>query len=231
MAAAIAYEQPSLESSWKAFAAHFATLLVVLLLSASLSLVGYGVASIVQSLPAALLLGAANSDVINAASLLATPISYLAQLPFIILSSVVGILLTAIPAMHYETGQIITIEMAFATLMRRPWRYILAGLLFGLASTIGFFMCILPGIVILLTTPVYVNRIFNGEASIINTFTGSFQAIFGSDRGMTFIGIQLLTVLVVIVVSICTCGLGGLIAGPMATFYIQNSAYRQGILR
>ena len=229
MAAAIAYEQPSMESSWRAFMAHLGTLFVVLLLSVSLSLVGSGVAWLVQFVAEALL-GASTSDG-SAAILLATLISRLAQLPFIILSSVVGILLTAIPAMHYETGQIITIEMAFATLMRRPWRYILAGLLFGLASTIGFFMCILPGIVILLTTPVYVNRIFNGEASIINTFTGSFQAIFGSDRGMTFIGIQLLTVLVVIVVSICTCGLGGLIAGPMATFYIQNSAYRQGILR
>ena len=209
--------------------AHLGTLFVVLLLSVSLSLVGSGVAWLVQFVAEALL-GASTSDG-SAAILLATLISRLAQLPFIILSSVVGILLTAIPAMHYETGQIITIEMAFATLMRRPGRYIFAGLLFGLASTIGFFMCILPGIVILLTTPVYVNRIFNGEASIINTFTGSFQAIFGSDRGMTFIGIQLLTVLVVIVVSICTCGLGGLIAGPMATFYIQNSAYRQGILR
>jgi hypothetical protein len=231
MAAAIAYEQPSIERSWQAFLSHLPTLLIVLVLSLALSLVGYGVALVVQILVTALLDTAALDASGAASSLLVVLLANLAQLPFLVLSSVVGILFTAIPALHYETGETISVETALAVLLRRPARYILAGLLFSVAATIGFLLCILPGIVISLILPVYVNRIFNGDASIIDSFTGSFQAVYGSEHGFTFIGIQLLAMLVTIILTICTCGLGGLVAGPMASFYIQNSAYRQGVLR
>jgi len=31
-------------------------------------------------------------------------------------------------------------------------------------------------------------------------------------------------------VSVCTCGLGALLAVPVSTFYLQNAAYRKGLI-
>jgi len=38
------------------------------------------------------------------------------------------------------------------------------------------------------------------------------------------VGIQLLAGLIVLLVTVCSCGPGALIAAPVATFYIQNAA-------
>jgi len=40
----------------------------------------------------------------------------------------------------------------------------------------------------------------------------------------------LLAGLIVLLATVCSCGLGALIAVPVATFYIQNAAYHQGVL-
>jgi hypothetical protein len=90
--------------------------------------------------------------------------------------------------------------------------------------------CILPGVAVALVTPVYVNKIFTTEMSILDAFSSSFQAVYRSENGWTFVGIQILAGIVVIVVSLCTCGLGLLFAPAMAGFYVQNAAYRQGVL-
>jgi uncharacterized membrane protein len=122
------------------------------------------------------------------------------------------------------------VDGAFRTLLKRPWRYLLAGILFTIAAVVGTLFCVLPGIAVLLITPVYVNKIFTTEMSIFDAFSSSFQAVFRSEHGWAFVGIQVLAGLVVIVVSVCTCGLGILVAPPMASFYVQNAAYRQGVL-
>jgi uncharacterized membrane protein len=131
--------------------------------------------------------------------------------------------------MYYETGEAVTVQGAFGALLGRPWRYLLAGALFALVCGIGF-CCVLPGIAVALVTPVYVNKIFTTDMAILDAFSSSFQAVYRSEKGWTFIGIQLLAIVVMVVVSICTCGLGILVAPPVAHFYVQNAAYRQGVL-
>jgi hypothetical protein len=40
-----------------------------------------------------------------------------------------------------------------------------------------------------------------------------------------------LAAIVVAVVTAITCGLAGLVVIPMASFYLQNTAYQRGLLR
>ena len=115
-------------------------------------------------------------------------------------------------------------------LLQRPLRYLLAGILFSAATTIGFLVCVIPGIIIALTMPVYVNRIFLGNEPILDAFSGSFQAVYRSPNGMNFVGIEILAWLLVALVSICTCGLGALVAVPVSSFYLQNAAYHKGLI-
>jgi uncharacterized membrane protein len=142
----------------------------------------------------------------------------------------VVVLFAAVPAMYYVSGETITVDRAFRDLMMRPRRYLLAGILFTVVSVIGFLACILPGIAVALVTPVYVNKIFTTDMPILDAFSSSFQSVYRSENGWTFVGIELLAGLLVVVVSLCTCGVGLLVAPAVASFYVQNAAYRQGVL-
>jgi hypothetical protein len=228
VAAPAAYEPPSVSRSWEAFLAHVPTILLIWVATAVISVVGAGVYLLI----AFGTLGfsgweSAGEEATAAAGFL----GQLGQLPFTLLSSLVGVLLTAVPALHYATGSVITVREAFAVLLARPWRYLLAGALFTLATAAGLLLCVLPGLAVALVTPVYVNLIFTGERPILDCFSAAFAACYGSPRGRTFVGIELLAWLVVLVVSVCTCGLGALLAVPVSGFFLQNAAYHYGLLR
>lgn len=229
MAAPIAYEQPSISSAWQAFLAHVPVLLVTWGVTIALSLIGSLVGFLIALLATALgnASPAASADQV---STLAVVLAQIGQFPFTVLSSFVGVLFFAVPAIHYETGAVVTIHTAYRTLTTRPLRYLLAGLLFSVAAALGFLFCLLPGIAIGLIGPVYVNRIFNTDSEITDAFRTSFQSVFRSPRGWTFIGVQLLAFALVFVLALCTCGIGALLGVPLATFYIQNTAYHEGIL-
>jgi membrane protein YqaA with SNARE-associated domain len=151
-------------------------------------------------------------------------------LPFAILSSLVGVLFVAVPAMHYASGEVITVEAAFRELLRRPGRYLLAGLLFSLVAAVGFVLCIVPGILVALVMPIYVNRIFLTDQPITDAFAASFQAVYRSANGGSFVLLEILAWLLVALVSVCSCGLGALLAVPVSTFYLQNAAYHKGLI-
>lgn len=142
----------------------------------------------------------------------------------------VGILAIAVPAMYYSSDEVITVTAAFKSLFKRPWRYLFAGLLFSVVATVGFLACILPGIAVSLVMPVFVNLIFTTDRSILDAFAASFNQVYGSSNGFTFVRIQVLTGLVVVIFSVCTCGLGAFVAVPVANFYIQNAAYHRGMI-
>ena len=125
----------------------------------------------------------------------------------------------------------VTISAASQLLTGRWWRYLLAGLFFSLATTIGFLLCILPGIAVALVTPVFVNRIFVTDMGIGEAFSLSFQLVYRSENGLSFVGLEVLTGIVVAFLALVTCGLGGFVVIPMASFFLQNVAYERGLLR
>ena len=95
----------------------------------------------------------------------------------------------------------------------------------------GFLLCILPGLAVALVTPVFVNRIFVTEMSIGEAFANSFQVVYRSQNGLSFVGLEVLVGIVVGLLALLTCGLGGFVVIPMASFFLQNVAYQRGLLR
>ena len=231
VAAPIAYEQPTLNKAWEAFVDHIPTILIIWIATAIFLALSYG-AQLVMTVVGNSLSGVSLGTGIDGSSpsFLGMILGQLGQLPFSILSNLVYVLFGAVPAMYYATGETITVDRAFQTLLNRPWRYLLAGLLFIAASGIGLLACILPGIAVALVTPVYVNKIFTTDMPILDAFGSSFQSVYRSENGWTFVGIELLAGLVVVVVSFCTCGVGLFVAPAVGSFYVQNAAYRQGVL-
>jgi hypothetical protein len=227
LAAAIAYEPPSISKAWAAFLAHIPTILLIWVVTIVIGVIGFVASLALTALGVGLSNGGAGAE---ASAGLAAVLGNLVQLPFSILSSLVGVLFVAVPAMHYASGEIIDTEAALRVLLHRPVRYLLAGVLFTVVAVVGFVLCILPGIAVTLVMPIYVNKVFLTDSPILDAFSSSFQAVYGSPQGRIFAGIELLAWLLVLVVSIFTCFLGSLVAVPVATFYIQNAAYHRGVL-
>ena len=228
LACPAAYAKPSFNRAWEAFLLHLPAILLIWLATVMLSGAGFLIYLLIILVGFGLTNGS-SADSITAAALV-VQLGQLGQLPYVICSNLVGVLFVAVPAMHYATGETITLEAAFRGLFQRPWRYLLAGVLFSSAVTIGTLLCILPGLAVALVLPVYVNKVFNGDASILDALKASFQAVYGSQKGWEFVGVQVLVGLLVFVVTVATCGLGAVFAVPVSSFYIQNAAYHKGVL-
>ena len=224
MAASLAYEEPALNKAWGAFVANLPTILLIWVATTVVSGLGFALSSAITLLG----LGVAGSggNAVEAASNL----GYLVSFPFSILSSFVGVLMVAVPAIFYDAGEVVPVKAAFEILMKRPLRYFLAGILFSLVTAVGLMLCILPGIAIALVMPVYVNRIFLTDQGIADAFAASFQAVYRAPNSVSFVVLELVTWLVVVLASVCTCGLGALVAVPVSAFYLQNAAYHKGII-
>jgi hypothetical protein len=188
MASASATEQPTLNRAWEAVLAHVPTILLIWLATAVLAVLGAAVTWLFLLVG----FGVSGSTGSDSALSIATLLGQLGQLPFAILSSLVGVLFVAVPAMHYASGEVITVVAAFRELLRRPGRYLLAGLLFSLVAAVGFVLCIVPGILVALVMPIYVNRIFLTDQPIPDAFAASFQAVYRSPNGGSFILIEIL---------------------------------------
>ena len=226
MASPLATESPSINRAWEAFVAHVPAILLAWIAAMGISVIG----TVVYFLISAWLTMLSGADPDGGGTLWAMALGQLGQLPFTVLSSWVGVLLAAIPALYYERGEVITVQAAFAALFEKPWRYLWAGVLFTGLILVGFLFCVLPGVLILFVTPLYVNRIFNTNLSVTDAFAASVQALFRSPQGIQYLGLELLTALLVVVVSICTCGFGALLALPVSSFYLQNAAYNKGLI-
>ena len=226
MASPLATESPSINRAWEAFVAHVPAILLAWIAAMGISVIG----TVVYFVISALLTMLSGADPNGGGTVLAMLLGQLGQLPFMVLSSFVGVLLAAIPALYYERGEVITVQAAFAALFEKPWRYLWAGVLFTVLVLVGFLFCVLPGVLILFVTPLYVNRIFNTNLSVTDAFAASVQALFRSPQGIQYLGLELLTILLVLVVSICTCGFGALLALPVSSFYLQNAAYNKGLI-
>ncbi len=98
----------------------------------------------------------------------------------------------------------VTISTAAQLLTGRWWCYVLAGLFFSLVTTIGFLLCILPGIALAFVTPVFVNRIFVTDMGIGEAFAHSFQVVYRSNNGLSFVGLEVLTGIVVGLLALAT---------------------------
>jgi hypothetical protein len=260
VAAPFAYEQPTLERAWQGLRRHLLTVVVIMGISGGLNLMGYGLANLLFGG------GVEQPPLADSASSVRVVLNQLLQTPFTVVASLVSVLLTAVPALYYETGRVITPNKALQLLLQRPARYFLAGVLASVAIVVGLLFCILPGLAVAMVIPVYVNRVFVTDQPILAALVGSFQSVYGHAKGWKFLLIQLIAWLLValfvlvsaVVVAVLMIGLKsmvssqnivllipyglltfGVVAGSLvgwlllpqlSTFYVQNAAYRLGIL-
>ena len=225
MAASIAFEQPSIQKAWDAFLKHIPVFLLIWAGSIGLAFIGLAVFLLIVMVVGSL--GGSSESAFSLGGILAQ----LTQIPFSILSSLLSVLMVAVPAVYYERGEVVSVGAAVALLRERFWRYVLAGLFFSSVMTIGLLLCVLPGLAVALVTPVFVNRIFVTEMGIGEAFSQSFQVVYRSENGMSFVGLEVLAFIVAALFTVLTCGLAVLVVVPMASFYLQNTAYQRGLLR
>ena len=151
-------------------------------------------------------------------------------LVFTVVIALLSVLYMVIPALYFKNKEIITWKVPYKVLKKNFKRYFLAGILFSICVSIGFLLCIIPGIVISFTGPTYVNKIACSDMPIMESFTSSFQAVFKSPNLWSYIGMQLLAGLIFIVPTCCTCYIGGIITFPMLSIYSQHLAYNKGLI-
>ena len=161
-------------------------------------------------------------------------ISLIVRTPIYILYSLVisllSVLYMVIPALYFKNNEIITWKVPYNELRRNFKRYLLAGILFGASLSIGFLLCIIPGIVIAFIGPAYTNKIACSDMPILKAFTSSFQSVFKSPKLWPYIGMQILAGLIYLIATTCTCGIGSIVTLPMLSIYSQHLAYNKGIL-
>ena len=213
----------TLRESWKDTVAHVPTLLLTWLASIAIGIIGmvvyYGI----------IFLFSAVDDGSGAGVGIGVILSQLSNIPFWILQSLIGVMFTAIPAVYYQRGEVVGFSDVYSILMSRLGRYILAGVLFTVASTLGIFICVLPGLIIFASMPVYVNKVFTTDQPVWDCFTSSFASVYGSEKGWALVGIQLMAFLLAFV----TCGfciIGLIVYIPLVTFFIQLYVSRSGLV-
>ena len=215
----------TLREAWKDTIAHVPTLLLTWLASVGVGLLGFAVYLGISFLFVSL------DDGSGIGAGMGTVFGQLSSVPFSLLQSLISVLFTAIPALYYQRGEgVVTFADAYSLLMARLGRYLLAGVVFTIASTVGIFLCFLPGVIVLASAPIYVNQVFTTDLGVWDCFTSSFAAVYGNEKGWALVGLQLLAFLLAFV----TCGfclVGLIIYVPVVTFFLQLYVSRSGLVR
>ncbi len=237
-----------MKSSWEAFKANRQVLIIIIaanflldiatlvvqnfapadfILNALLDVESYGISSVIRE----------EIFITYTVMILAYLLQAIIYIVLLILNSLVGVLLVAVPARYYAFGEVVTVDEVFNIVFSRPWRYIRAGILFEIAFIVGFFFCFLPGIAVLFTLPVYANKVFTTNMPIMKAFSSSFSAVYKGENGWSFMFVQILAVIILcaaFIAGLILCiipGIAVIIIGPtIASFYVQNYAYNKGVV-
>ena len=120
-----------MKSSWEAFKANRQVLIIIIAANFLLAIATSVVANIAPVVIAALFESNSISQVVG---LLAYFLSAIIYIVLLILNSLVGVLVVAVPARYYAFGEVVTVDEVFNIVFSRPWRYIRAGILFRLMA-------------------------------------------------------------------------------------------------
>ena len=149
------------------------------------------------------------------------------SLPTTILASLAAVLMVAVCAIYYTTDHFPRPRQVLGILRRRPLRYLLAGMLFAGASIVGLLLCVIPGVLVGLTQPIYVHYVFTTDLDPLTCLSKAFKAMF-QEFGR-FLAVSLLCGLAVIA-SALVFFVPVLAILPMATLYMQNYIHHRGLV-
>lgn len=162
------------------------------------------------------------------ADLIASFIATVGSLPTTILASLASVLMMAVAAIYYTTDRCPNPGEIVGILSGKPLRYLLAGFYITILLVIGLLLCIVPGILVGLTTPIYVHYIFTTDLDPITCLSKAFKGMF-QNFGSYFV-VSLLCFLAVIG-STVLCLLPVLAVLPMTALYMQNYIHHKGLVR
>lgn len=213
--------KPTLQSAWNLYVAHWRTYLALQLTVLALALVSVAVSLIITVIAVAVTAGV-SADLRDSVTQL---VSSVLNLPFSILYQVVagliGVLLSALPALWFATGHHPNYREGLALLRANPRRYVLAGLLVSVAAGLGILLCVIPGLIVMALTPIYVRRVFTSEEPIWPAFRTCFNDLFSSPHSWGLVGYEVLSALL-IAISALFCLLPLLVTVPLAAIFIQQ---------
>jgi hypothetical protein len=250
-----AYEPASLGKAWDLTIKHFSTFLLVSVASLVVGAISFMIVfglGFVFSLAFQSIFSQGSSDGQSMAFSLGQLIASVVSLPFWVFGQLLTVLLSAVPAVYFTTGSKVTPGEAFRLILRRPWRYVFAGVVFSIAVVVGFICCLVPGFAIAFMGPVFMNKVFTSDQGVLDAFSSSFSDVYKNDQWLAFVGIQIVVALVaslpvlccvfpvslanaiipiiVLPVYIVTILAYSSFVVPAASFYVQNVAYRRGFL-
>ena len=225
--------EANLKTTWKIYKSHWKSFLAL----TGLTILAYVIYIIIDTILS--LVGLAplmfsnyqygeyvGTGALIASLIIRTPI----YLIYLFVVSLLSVLYCVIPALYFKNQEIITWKVPYKVLKENSRRYLLAGLLFSVCVLIGLLLCIIPGIVVSIVGPTYLNKIACSDMPIIKSFKSSFQAVYKSPNLLSYIGMQLLAGIIYLVPTICTCGIGSIITLPMICIYSQHLTYNKGII-
>ena len=161
------------------------------------------------------------------ADFIASFISTIGSLPTTILANLAAILMMAVAAIYYTTDRCPNPGEIVGILSHKPLRYLLAGFQFVILGAIGLLLCVIPGILVFLTSPLYVHYVFTTDLNLITCLSKAFKGMF-QNFGSYFV-VSLLCFLAVIGSTIL-CFLPVLAMLPMTALYMQNYIHHKGLV-
>ena len=220
-----ATEAPSIAKVWQQVVVNaptFATVWILMVVAALMETIVSGFLHLLANLVLGSL-GVSPDDALAWTDILAA----MGSLPIGILGSLISVLMTAIPAIYYATNHCPGPRQVLRILIRKPLRYLGAGFLFSTCGIVGFVLCIVPGVLVVLATPLYVHYIFTTDLDPITCLSKAFKGMF-QDFG-SFFGVSFLCGLAV-AGSILLCIIPVLAVWPMTQLYMQNYIHYKGLV-
>lgn len=220
--------EPTLQTAWNLYKANWQPYVLVQLTILGVAVV-FGLITAVTTLIAQILTGGSFGDGgSDAAEAVQVLINFPFQLIYQVLVGLLGVLIVAFPALHYATGHHPSYGEGMALLRLRFWRYVLAGVLVSVATAVGFLACIVPGLIVMVVTPIYIRRIFTGSEPVWPAFVASLRDLFNSGYGWGLVGYELLTG-VLVLISALFCLVPLIVTYPLAVIFIQQYLVSRGL--
>jgi hypothetical protein len=205
---------PSLGAAWTLFRRHWRTYLslealvvAAALLGALLQLIGSGLQSLAEANP---LLAIAPGLAL-----------FVAAIALNLWSNLLGVSLQMAPALAFASGSHPSARAMLALLRRNFWRYVRAGLVVGVATSAGLLLLIVPGLLVMIATPVVVRRVTCNHEKAWPAVLASVKEVSNGPAGAGLLKWQLIAGLLVLA-SVLLCGVPLLITVPLGGILIQH---------
>ncbi len=145
--------------------------------------------------------------------------------PGVITTPIAIVMCYYIPCLYYKNNKVLSFYEISHFIIKNFRRIFIAGILHMLATSIGFLLCGIPGIIVSLSTPIVISKIVNSDKVAMDCVKEGISdfwngLVSGSTRTFALVQIILLTLMTI--ASTITCGIGTFFAIPYTSFCLYN---------